>query len=165
MLDRPIFSYVPEPHSEFFNPADEVSEIVTSAEDFITRLQEVRGGDEASLRARFAPQREKLAYFIANVEAPYAADRIIDVLDKLDLPEANGTKAADKKSGLIPSLRRAFRKWRGDTDTDRVARRRQKFPALSKEEADWAVGQWIEGGVLQKTPVIDRLGEKLLVFH
>ena len=52
------------------------------------RLSEVRSQDEAAFRARFASQREKLAYFIANVEAPYAADRILDEFEKLDLPEA-----------------------------------------------------------------------------
>ena len=48
MLDRPVFSYVPEPHVEFFNPADDVSEIVTSADDFIERLLQIRGSDEAA---------------------------------------------------------------------------------------------------------------------
>jgi hypothetical protein len=164
MLDRPVFSYVPEPHAEFFNPADEVSEIVTDAEDFTKRLLEVRGSDEVTLRARFATQREKLAYFIANVEVPYAADRIVDVLDKLDLPDANEKKAADRRQGLVASVRRAIRRWR-NVDEDRVARRRQKFPSLSKEEAEWAVEVWAAEGILTRPVTIDRLGGKLLVFH
>lgn len=164
MLDRPVFSYVPEPHAEFFNPADEVSEIVTSADDFIACLSDVRGDDDAALRERFATQREKLAYFIANVEAPYAADRIVDVLDTLDLPEAKGPNAAAQKKGLIPTLRRAIRRWR-NADEDRVARRRQKFPGLTKDEADWAVAQWAEGGILTRPVTIEPLGGRLLVFN
>jgi surface carbohydrate biosynthesis protein len=165
MLDRPVFSYVPEPHDEFFNPADDVSEIVTSADDFIERLLQIRGSDETQLRDRFAPQREKLAYLIANVETPYAADRILDELERLELPDPEAKKAEEPKLGFLANLRRSFRKWRKPDDEERKARRRQKFPALSKDEADWAVGQWVEGGLLARHVTIDRLTERILVFH
>jgi hypothetical protein len=165
MLDRPVFSYVPEPHVEFFNPADDVSEIVTSADDFIERLLQVRGSDEAQLRDRFAQQREKLAYLIANVDTPYAADRILDELERFELPDPEAKKAEEPKLGFLASLRRSFRKWRKPDDEERKARRRQKFPALSKDEADWAVGQWVEGGLLGRHITIDRLSERILLFH
>lgn len=163
MLDRPVFSYVAEPDNEFMNPADTVSEIVTSAEDLAKQLLEVRQGDETQLRARFAPQRERLGHFIANVEAPYAADRILDVLDQLELPETRVAKAAPTQ-GFISSLRKSLRKWREPVKA-RVDRRRQKFPHLGKEEADWVVEQWVQGGVLKEAPRIDVLAERILVFH
>ena len=165
MLDRPVFSYMPEQHPEFFNPADDVSEIVTGADDFIERLLQVRECNEAQLRSRFASQRERLAQLIANVEMPYAADRILDELEQLELPEREARKAEEPKLGLLASLRRSFRKWRKPDDEERQARRRQKFPTLSKDEADWAVGQWVEGGVLGRHITIDRLSERILVFH
>jgi surface carbohydrate biosynthesis protein len=164
VLDRPVFSYAPEPDSEFLNPADDISEQVTSAEDFLGRLSEVRRQDEAALRARFASQREKLDYLIANVEPPYAADRILNELEKLDLPEARSKQADGRRMGFMTELRRRFRKWRR-SDQERVARRRQKFPGMAASEAEFAVGSWVEAGVLGKVPRIDRLGERLLMFQ
>jgi hypothetical protein len=164
VLDRPVFSYAPEPDSEFLNPADDISEQVTSAEDFLGRLSEVRSQDEAALRARFASQREKLDYLIANVEPPYAADRILDELEKLDLPEARSKQADGRRMGFMTELRRRFRKWRR-SDQERVARRRQKFPGMAASEVEFAVGSWVEAGVLGKVPRIDRLGERLLMFQ
>ena len=165
MLDRPVFSYMPEQHAEFFNPADEVSEIVTSADDFIGRLLEIRDFNEGQIRSRFASQRQRLAQLIANVERPYAADRILDELEQLEFPEREAKKVEEPRLGLLASLRRSFRKWRKPGDEERQARRRQKFPTLSKDEAEWAVGQWVEGGVLDRRVTIDSLSERILVFH
>ena len=164
MLERPIFSYVPERDSEFVNPADEISEQVESAEDVLERLAEVRGQDAAALRARFAAQREKLAYFVANVQAPYAADRILDELETLDLPQLAGKLGGGRKKGLLSELRRRFRRWQRN-DQQRIERRRQKFPGVTAEEARLAVGSWVEAGIFEESPRIDKVGERLLMFH
>ncbi len=169
MLDRPVFSYVPDPNTEFHNPADAISEIVENAGELIDRLTEVRGKSTSEIQARFAAQRQKLGYFIANVEAPYAADRILDELEKIEIPEAAAARTEeDAKTGALVGLLKFLKKLRGDKRPDkgtRPERRRQKFPALDKEEADYAVGQWVKAGILRRAATIDRLGEKLLVFH
>ncbi len=164
MLERPIFSYVPERDSEFVNPADEISEQVESAEDVLERLAEVRDQDAAALRARFAAQREKLAYFVANVQAPYAADRILDELETLDLPQLAGKPGGGRKKGLLSEFRWRFRRWRRN-DQERIERRRQKFPSVTAEEARLAVGSWVEAGIFEELPRVDKVGERLLMFH
>jgi hypothetical protein len=164
LLDRPVFSYVPEPDGEFINPSDAISEWVTGADDFQKRLLEIRRGGEQNLRERLAPQREKLRHFVANVDPPYAADRILDELEQLDMPGSSAGRNRRPKSSLFSQLRRQIRRWR-NRDPGRVARRWQKFPGLTEHEAELVVGDWLRAGVLQKPPNIDRLGERLLMFQ
>jgi surface carbohydrate biosynthesis protein len=164
ILDRPVFSYVPEPDSEFINPSDLVSEQVNSAEDFLERLSQVRGQDETTLHARFACHRERLSFFVANVNPPYAADRILDELERLALPETSVSRAGPRKSPLLSQLRRRLHPWRSP-DHQRTARQLQKLPGLSEGEVNSAVGHWLGAGILHNAPRIDRLGERLLMFH
>ena len=159
LLDRPVFSYVPEPDSEFLNPSDSISEWVRSADDFLDRLSEIRSQSEEVLRARLAPQRQKLGRFIANLEAPYAADRILNELEHLDPP---GLRRGALRS-LLSKLRRRVR--HDESDWKPSSRKQQKFPGITKTEAEWAVDQWIGAGILSRVPAIETLDERLLVFH
>ena len=85
LLDRAVFSYVPEADSEFIGEQDRASEWVTNAEELSNGLARVRGLGQQDVRKGFAPQRERLRNSIANVEPPYAADRILDELERLDV--------------------------------------------------------------------------------
>jgi surface carbohydrate biosynthesis protein len=158
LLDRPVFSYVPEPDSDFLNPSDSISEWVSSADDFLERLSQIRNQSEGVVRARLEPQRQKLGRFIANVEAPYAADRILNALEQVDPP---GLRRGGLR-GLFSKLRRRVRQ---DSDWKPSSRKQQKFPGITKAEAEWAVGQWLGAGILSKQPAIETLDERLLVFH
>ena len=40
----------------------------------------------SGLAASFADQRKRLGSLVANIDLPFAADRILDELDQLDLP-------------------------------------------------------------------------------
>jgi surface carbohydrate biosynthesis protein len=167
MLDCPIFSYVLDPDTEFYTAADEMSEIVSSADELIQKLAEVRGKSASEIQARFVTQRQKLGHFIANAEGPYAADRILDELDKMDLGAASTAMRAEKTTA-IGNIFKTLRRWRGKKHSEketRPERRRQKFPTLDKEEANYAVNEWVKAGVLTRPAVVDRLGEKLLVFR
>ena len=110
------------------------------------------------MRARLEPQRQKLGRFIANVEAPYAADRILNALEQVDPP---GLRRGGLR-GLFSKLRRRVRQ---DSDWKPSSRKQQKFPGITKTEAEWAVGQWLGAGILSKQPAIETLDERLLVFH
>jgi surface carbohydrate biosynthesis protein len=157
LLDRPVFSYVPEPDSEFINPSDAISEWVTSATDFLDRLLQTRGQDEAKLRALFAPQRQKLEFFVTNVNPPYASDRILDELERLDLPNPS-------KSGLLSRMRRGMRQCQ-NRDWEPTARKLQKFPGLTDGEVALVVGHWLNTGVLRKVPRIEHVGRQMLILH
>ena len=85
LLDRAVFSYVPDADSEFIGEQDRASEWVTNAEELSNGLARVRGLDQQDVRKGFAPQRERLRNSIVNVEPPYAADRILDELERIDV--------------------------------------------------------------------------------
>jgi surface carbohydrate biosynthesis protein len=164
MLDRPVYSYAPFAESEFLNPADEVSAKVTSADEFLAKLSDLRDQGDDAIKARLTPQRQKLAQFVANVDLPYAADRILDELDKLDLSQGKPRRASKGRGGLVSEVRRTLRRWWRGSNPDRAERRRQKFPSLSTEEADIALRDWAEVGVIRSVPRVEPVQERLLLF-
>ncbi len=147
LLDRPVFSYVPEPGIEFLNQSDEVSEHVNGSQEFSSGLSGVRGLDQAGVRRRFAKQRDRLGFYIANMQRPFAADRILDELEQLDLPTVTVRQIGLEGRGILNRLTHAVFASQRDLQVRPNARQLQKFSALSARDVQSPVSHWIEFGL------------------
>jgi len=162
LLDRPIFSYVPEPDSEFVNPPDRVSQWVSSAAELVAGLARFTNLTPESLHEAFASQRATLRSYLANIDPPLAADRILDELDRLDAPTASMAQIRPQQRALsrfVAPLRN-LRARLSDTD-----RKKQKFPAVRDDELRAPLEFWTEAGILSRMPEITRLGDRLWGLH
>jgi surface carbohydrate biosynthesis protein len=163
LLDRPIFSYVPEPDSEFVNPSDRVSQWVSSATELVAGLARFTNLTAQSLHKAFATQRATLRSYLANIEPPLAADRILDELDRLDAPTASMAQ--------IDTHQQTLRRWVAPLSRirarlfDRSDRKIQKFPSVRDDQLRAPLKFWTEAGVLSGMPEITRLGDRLWRLH
>jgi hypothetical protein len=117
------------------------------------------------LHKAFASQRATLRSYLANIDPPLAADRILDELDRLDAPTASMAQIKTHRRALsrwVAPLRglRALLSDRSDTD-----RKKQKFPAVRDEELRAPLEFWTEAGILSRMPQITRLGHRLWGLH
>jgi hypothetical protein len=160
MLDRPVFSYVPQPDSEFLNPADLVSRWVSTPEEFRQRLAETRSAGQAELRQKQEPQREKLSHFVASLSPPLSADRILNELEGFDLPPVRAHEITSSGGWL----RKLWRNWKEGPERPVSSRKLQKFPPTNATEMGRCIDRWIDAGALRRRPVIRTLGERLWVF-
>jgi surface carbohydrate biosynthesis protein len=94
LLDRSVYSFVPEPNSEFLNPSDSVSEHVADPADLIESLRELHAMTTEQRTRKLTEQQSKLARYVSNVKPPFAADRILDVLETFDLPRVGNASLA-----------------------------------------------------------------------
>jgi surface carbohydrate biosynthesis protein len=165
LLDRAVFSYVPEADSEFIGEQDRASECVADAAELSNGLARVRGFGQHEVRKGFAPQRERLRNSIANVEPPYAADRILDELERLDVRPVRPAQIG-VGSGF---LARVLRAGRGVLPKRAAAKRDersiQKFPGVADEEISGPLAQWVDAGILTQMPQITRFDDRLWVLH
>jgi surface carbohydrate biosynthesis protein len=163
LLDRPVFSYVPEPDGEFINEPDLVSEWVTSADQFVEGLSRVRGLSDQEARKRFAGQRDKLRNYIVNTEPPYAADRIVDALDRLDVPFMTPSEL-DLGNGLWQRVVGAIRA-RKQERYARSGRAVQKLGDIQQDELRVPLTQWAKAGVLSRVPRLTRVSDELWALY
>jgi surface carbohydrate biosynthesis protein len=164
LLDRAVFSYVPEADSEFIGEQDRASEWVSNAEELSSGLARVRGFDQQDVRKGFAPQRERLRSSIANVEAPYAADRILDSVERLDVRQVRPAEVGiggGFLSRLLGSRRRAPQPSNAKKDERTI----QKFPGVAEEEIRAPLAQWADAAILTQVPQITRFHDRLWVLH
>lgn len=169
LLDRPVFSYVPEPDGEFVNEPDMVSEWITTADEFVEGLSRVRGLSDEETRKRFAYQRAKLRSYIVNTEPPYAADLIVDALDRLDVPPVTPGKLG-LANGFWQKAIKAIRerKWPESEERSsftRSGRGMQKLGEISKDEIEVPLTQWANAGVLSRVPQLTRVSSELWALH
>ena len=75
LLDRAVFSYVPDANSEFIGEQDRASVCVSNVEELSNGLARMRGLDQQDVRKGLTAQRERLRRSVVNVEQPFAADR------------------------------------------------------------------------------------------
>ena len=87
LLDRPVVNFVPESDSEFVNQADAISVYVANADEFLEVVPPWRRAEDERVRAHVTAGRSALREYIDNVAPPLAADRILDVIDGIDVPE------------------------------------------------------------------------------
>ena len=165
LLDRAVFSYVPEADSEFIGEQDRASECVANAEELSNGLERVRGLGQQDSRKGFAAQRERLRHSIANVEQPYAADRILDELERLDLRPVRLAQLG-MGSGFLSKVVRAGRRYLPRRpDAKRDARSIQKFPGVAEEEIRGPLAQWADARILTQMPQITRFNDRLWALH
>jgi hypothetical protein len=140
------------------NKADEVSVQVGSAEAFIAHAAKWRRVGAAELRSRFQEQRARLGAIIANVDFPMSVDRILDALDRLDVPEA---PAGFKPAGMGSALRSHIRAALGRLIP---SKKFQKFSGVNEEDILGPVACWVGAGVLKEPPRISRLAGGTFLF-
>ena len=165
LLDRPVFSYVPEPESEFINQPDRVSQWVSNADELIAALERVGGLGPDDLHEAFAAQRATLRFYLANVDPPLAADRILDELDRLDAPAVQLHEITSRQRGSRRWLSPLRELLRGAPRSAGTRRRRQKFPGVGEDEIKAPLELWVETGILSRLPQITRFSDKLWVMH
>lgn len=165
LLDRAVFSYVPEADSEFIGEQDRASEWVTNAEELSNGLARVRGFGQQEVRKGFAPQRERLRSSIANVEPPYAADRILDELERLDVRPVRPGQVGVGSSLLLKVMRAGRGLLPKRPDAKRDERSIQKFPGVTEEEISGPLAQWADACILSTMPQIARFHDRLWMLH
>jgi hypothetical protein len=164
LLDRAVFSYVPEPDSEFVNEPDRISEWVSDASHVIEAVGNARGLDRDALRQSFAGQRTRLRDYIANMERPYAADRILDALEAFDTPEVTEAEAG-VAGGFGARLRNAFARLHRGGGASQSRRGRQKLGNIEAEDIAVPLAGWVETGVLRGMPKLTRFSGRLWAMH
>lgn len=165
LLDRPVFSYVPEPDSEFINQPDRVSQWVKNADELLAGLARFGGLAPECLRKAFASQRAALRSYLANIDPPLAADRILDELDQLDVPTARLDQIRPRHSASsrwISNLRNLFPR---TSKSVNAMRKHQKFPGVSEAEIRTPFELWSEAGILSQMPQIARFSDRLWALH
>lgn len=162
LLDRPVASFVFDAGSEFLNCTDAVSVQVSSAGELLARVAEWRAVARADVRAYLAPQRALIQSYIENVERPLAADRILDALDELDLPE-HSLAAASAPWGVQWKARELMAEAREALRRVRYGRRRdaQKFPSLALRDMTEPIGRWVATGALGQMPSFTRVARRV----
>ena len=164
LLDLPSVSFVPEPDSEFHNPADAVSVRVATAGEF---LEQARTWETAGDRARAIVKTGRLLLrpYIENVAPPFAADRILDVADGIDVPETGTAGYAIGRAcrTLVEMATAAGRKERRRlVNKSSSAFRIQRFPGLAVEDVRTPIARWIAAGMLERMPAITRVDRAVL---
>jgi hypothetical protein len=112
-----------------------------------------------------APQRERLRKSIVNVEPPYAADRILDELERIDMPPVRPAQVG-VGSGFVAKVIQAGRRWLPQkAAAKRDERSLQKFPGVAAEEISGPLAQWADASILTQVPQITRLHDRLWALH
>ena len=162
LLDRWVASYVPEPEGEFVNQADRVSVNVGSADELLTLVKKQQRGDDEQVTKHLAAGRESLRDCIDNVEPPLAADRILDVVDKMDVPETEPSWFA--RWPLCGPMMHV-KAWTSRREASKKARkgyRHQKFPGLGAEDVRTPLARWLEAGLIERMPDIAPVDHSIL---
>jgi hypothetical protein len=145
LLDLPVTSFVPERGHEMLNQADEVSEKVATAAEFLAAVAERQQPAGSHPDSRLVGQRAKVAQIVANVEPPMSADRIIDALERLDVPEATIlTQDGNPLSSVWHRIHALTRR--------RASYAYRKFDSLAEDEVRRPLAHWHRAGVLGRMP-------------
>jgi surface carbohydrate biosynthesis protein len=166
LLDRPVFSFIPEPNSEFLNQSDGVSPHFASADELLEQLSEFTISDQA-LAGRHSVRRERLGSLVANVAQPFAADRILDQLEQLDLPQVSLDEAGLCTTPFFGELVHTTRNWlKRETHSLQVTpRQKQKFPGITRGDLCDPLNYWTDTNALRQLPQLARLGDRLWAIH
>lgn len=165
LLDRAVFSYVPDANSEFIGEQDRASECVANADELSKGLARVRGFDQQDVRKDFTAQRERLRNSIVNVETPYAADRILDAFEAFDLKLVAPDQVINGGGILAKVMQDAGRFLQKGGGPKRDERSLQKFPGVSEEEITTPLAQWVDACILTQMPQVTRFNDRLWVLH
>lgn len=177
MLDRPSFSFVPEPDSPFINQPDLTSQWVTSADEFVQGFNKARGLSQDQLRQSYVAQRDKLRSYIVNMDQPYSADRILDSLEDLDTTVVTVDELG-LTQGFWPRVKRALdprrnvrlknkrlARHKAKLAQERSSRGMQKLGDIHEDEILKPLSQWVETGAIDRLPQLSRLTDQLWAVH
>jgi hypothetical protein len=138
---------------------------VSNAAELSSGIARVRGLDQEDVRKGLAPQRERIRYSIANVEPPYAADRILDKVEQLDVRPVRPAELGVER-GVLSKILSAGRSWLPQRPAAKTDERSiQKFPGVAEEEIRAPLAQWADASVIAQIPQITRFSERLWVLH
>jgi surface carbohydrate biosynthesis protein len=165
LLDRAVFSYVPDADSEFIGEQDRASVCVSNAEELSNGLARMRGLDQQDVRKGLTAQRERLRRSVVNVEQPFAADRILDNVERLDVRPVRLDDVGVGGSFLSRLLRLGRRGAPQPSNAKKDERTIQKFPGVAEEEIRAPLAQWADAAILSQTPQITRFHDRLWVLH
>jgi hypothetical protein len=111
------------------------------------------------------PQRERLRSTVVNVEPPYAADRILDKVEQLDVRPVHPAEVG-VGGGFLSRLLRAGRRGAPQpSNAKKDERSIQKFPGVAEEEIRAPLAQWVDASILAQVPEITRFNDRLWVLH
>ncbi len=165
LLDRAVFSYVPDANSEFIGEQDRASECVANADELSKGLARVRGLDQQDVRKDFRAQRERLRNSIVNIETPYAADRILDAFEAFDLKPVAPEQVINGGGILAKAMQVAGRLLPRRSPAKPDERSLQKFPGVSEQEITAPLAQWVDACILTQMPQVTRFSDRLWVLH
>lgn len=162
LLDRPTVSFVPRPDSEFVTHADAVSVQVANADELLALVEKGWERSGEWRRSHLARGKSIISPYVANVEPPLAADRLLDAADRLAVPETAETKQGplERLAGALRPAGRAQR--RAAAKEARQRYRSQMFPGLAPEDVRAPVAHWIASGVVGRMPRMLRMGSSVL---
>lgn len=166
LLDRPVFSFTPEPSSEFLNQSDSVSQRVANVDEFLEQFSKLRV-PKHTIADRHSAEREKLGALVANVQQPFAADRILERLEHVDLPLVSLDEAGISRRPFVRGLVRAARNlFGGESQPKQVTpRQQQKFPGITRDDLLNPLTFWVETNMLRHVPQLFRLNGRLWALH
>ena len=124
-----------------------------------------RGLTSDRARAIVKTGRSLLRPYIENVAPPFAADRILDVADGIDVPETGTAGYAIGRAcrSLVEMATAAGRKERRRLiNKSSSAFRIQRFPGLAVEDVRTPIARWIAAGMLERMPAITRVDRAVL---
>jgi surface carbohydrate biosynthesis protein len=162
LLDRPVISYISEPDSIFVNLADSVTDRAYSADEIIRWFDRIPSETSVQRRQRYTPWRSHLEAHIANADLPYAADRILNELDRIELPRVASPEsfiATNSSTGAAEPARDAEPK----AISAHARLKQQKNSGLTAEEISVPADIWLRAGQLKRTPQIRPLNNSLFV--
>lgn len=148
LLDRPIASFVPIPGHEMLNQADDISQQVGNADDFLTLVDRLNKASASEMAAILDAQREKVGTIVANTTAPLSVDRILDAIDGFDLPEVPVSSFGNSPTAVFAAVRDAVRMRLRPSWSYGY----RKFDGFDRAEMEAPMQHWLERGVIPVRP-------------
>ena len=162
LLDRLVFSYVPEPDCEFFNQADAVSINVSDDNELAQVIEEMKGTSDQEVRHRYTEQRSLLSNYVRNISPPLASDIILDNLEQFDLPGIDISNFGYRQKSFVKIVKNIKKAGLYALDGGKTINRiYQKFPKLAEEDMLAPINMWMETGALTRIPELQRVDERL----
>ena len=133
---------------------------------FDQRVKDITGIGEQELRYHYAEGRSKLANYIRNINPPRAIDVILDKFEELDVPDINMPNFRYRQRStfnIMKKIKKLGHYIRNDDKTITRGRGYQKFPDFSEDDFQTPINTWMEAGVLNRIPELQRIDERLWV--
>ena len=166
LLDRAVFSYVPDADSEFIGEQDRASEWVSNADGTVERPGESSRAWISRTCARASPRSASDCASPSSMSSRLMrptgfSTRSSNSICRQYAPLTWASVAASCRGSSAPA----------DMAAAEAAQRRptsaavQKFPGVAEEEISAPLAQWAEASILTQVPQITRFHDRLWVLH